>query len=177
MYASKEEPPFTPLPFSHLLPEREFIFYPPFLLLRPTDPILYHALFAGPPALGLGGRAARGSQDHPAPAHDTGGPHGPTGTVRLQFNVIAKSCGKCHQVAALRWRALFNRAKATQLNFRVLYEALRNLEERWERDILLPAEVSGWKANSHSSFVGAEGKVHHLLKPCLGRSCLWGERT
>ncbi len=45
------------------------------------------------------------------------------------------------QVAALRWRALFNRAKTTQINFRVLYEALRNLEERWQRDLLSPAEV------------------------------------
>ena len=45
------------------------------------------------------------------------------------------------QVAALRWRALFNQAKSVQLNFRVLYEALRNLEKRWERDLLSPAEV------------------------------------
>lgn len=46
------------------------------------------------------------------------------------------------QVAALRWRALFNKAKSEQINYRVLYESLRNLEERWERDLVSAAEVS-----------------------------------
>ena len=45
------------------------------------------------------------------------------------------------QVAALRWRALADRAKRTQISYRVLYEALRNLEDRWERDNLSPQEV------------------------------------
>ena len=45
------------------------------------------------------------------------------------------------QVAALRWRALSKKAKTVQINFRVLYDALRNLEERWEKDMLSPQEV------------------------------------
>ncbi len=45
------------------------------------------------------------------------------------------------QVAALRWRALLNKAKSEQINYRVLYDALRKLEERWERDLVSAAEV------------------------------------
>lgn len=45
------------------------------------------------------------------------------------------------QVASLRWRALSRKAKTVQINFRVLYDALRNLEERWEKEVLTPQEV------------------------------------
>ena len=55
------------------------------------------------------------------------------------------------QVAALRWRALFNKAKSEQINYRVLYESLRNLEDRWERDLVSAAEVSNC-VNTHLHF-------------------------
>ncbi len=45
------------------------------------------------------------------------------------------------QVAALRWRALFNMAKKRQISFLILYEALKHLERRWQRDLLSQSEV------------------------------------
>jgi hypothetical protein len=44
-------------------------------------------------------------------------------------------------VAALRWKQLFEKARETSINFKVLYDALRNLESTWERDILSKGEV------------------------------------
>ena len=58
------------------------------------------------------------------------------------------------QVSALRWRALFNKAKEVQINFRVLYEALRDVEERWQKDLLSTAEV---------------GEI--LAKNCISKLC------
>ena len=46
------------------------------------------------------------------------------------------------QVAALRWKQLLEKARETEINFKVLYDALRNLESTWERDILSKGEVS-----------------------------------
>ena len=39
------------------------------------------------------------------------------------------------QVAALRWRSLFENVRCgSGINLKVLYEALQNLEARWDRD-------------------------------------------
>ena len=46
-----------------------------------------------------------------------------------------------YQVAALRWKQLFEKARETSINFKVLYDALRNLESTWERDLLSKGEV------------------------------------
>lgn len=46
------------------------------------------------------------------------------------------------QVAALKWRAMFNKAKEVQVNFKVLHESLKHLEEKWKNDALSQPEVS-----------------------------------
>ena len=48
------------------------------------------------------------------------------------------------QVIALRWRALAQQAKdeSHQIHFKVLFEALKDLEKHWDRDLLSNEEVS-----------------------------------
>ena len=48
------------------------------------------------------------------------------------------------QVIALRWRALAQQAKdeSHQIHFKVLYEALKDLEKHWDRDLLSNEEVN-----------------------------------
>ena len=47
------------------------------------------------------------------------------------------------QVIALRWRALAQQAKdeSLQIHFKVLFEALKDLEKHWDRDMLSNEEV------------------------------------
>ena len=41
----------------------------------------------------------------------------------------------------MRWKQLFEKGRETSINFKVLYDALRNLESTWDRDLLSKGEV------------------------------------
>ena len=47
------------------------------------------------------------------------------------------------QIVALRWRALAQHAKdeTKPLHFKVLYEALKDLDQQWDQDLLSNEEV------------------------------------
>ena len=47
-------------------------------------------------------------------------------------------------MAALRWKQLFEKARETSINYKVIYDALRNLEATWERDLLSKGEVKDY---------------------------------
>ena len=66
---------------------------------------------------------------------------------------------KFKQVAALRWKQLFEKARETPINFKVLYDALRNLESTWERDLLSKGEVRTLSSSSNSI-----NGIRHLCK-------------
>ena len=48
------------------------------------------------------------------------------------------------QIVALRWRALAQQVKdgKNPVHFKVLYEALKDLDKEWDRDLLSNEEVS-----------------------------------
>ena len=47
------------------------------------------------------------------------------------------------QVAVVRWRCLFEKVRCgSNINFKLLHDSLRNLEDRWNRDGLFNEEVS-----------------------------------
>ncbi|TRY68734.1 hypothetical protein TCAL_10740 [Tigriopus californicus] len=56
------------------------------------------------------------------------------------------------QVAGLRWRSLFNQAKKAQINYKILYETLRTLDKRWDKDLLTESEEQSL-AKSFNEFI------------------------
>ena len=44
-------------------------------------------------------------------------------------------------MAALRWRQLFEKVRQTPISLKVLYDALRSVEAKWEGDLLSKGEV------------------------------------